>query len=162
MNWSLQFTTNAAEPYVLTNNGQYQMTNLPAGMNHIREYLVSDVAETSPAGGAYNVNISSQTSITGDNFGNHAASVSGTVFLDANRDGNLDPTDPGLGGWLVYDDENDDGVFDQPVQSSAAALDDPQSIIPISNTISNINVSGQIGPIDDRRGHAISELSQRF
>ena len=149
VNWSLQFTTNAAEPFVETSDGYYQLTNLPAGMNTIREYLFTDVAETSPPGGAYDVDITSQTTITGANFGNHAASVSGTVFLDANQDGNLDPGDPGLGGWLVYDDENDDGAFDQPVESNIAALDDPQPITPQSTTTSDISVSGQNGPIDD-------------
>ena len=101
------------------------------------------------SGGAYDVDITSQTTITDANFGNHAASVSGTVFLDANQDGNLDPGDPGLGGWLVYDDENDDGAFDQPVESNIAVLDDPQPITPQSTTTSDISVSGQNGPIDD-------------
>ena len=73
--------------------------------------LTDAVLETSPAGDVYNVNVSNQTTIANANFGNHAASVSGTVFLDSNQNGAQDSGEPGLAGWLVYDDLNNTGTF---------------------------------------------------
>ena len=152
VSWSLQFTTNAPEPLIETNpDGTYQIAPLTAGAHHIRQFVpVPDTVATSPAGGAYDVVISSsQLAITNGNFGNHAASVGGTVFLDANQDDQFDAGDSGLAGWFVYDDENDDGVYSQPVTSVIPAVDDPQPINGLSTTTSDIVVSGASGSIDN-------------
>ncbi|HEY1603438.1 MAG TPA: proprotein convertase P-domain-containing protein [Pirellulales bacterium] len=149
VSWSLQFTTNAGEPAVISTDGNYQFTNLLAGTHHIRELILGDTLETSPPGGAYVVAVSTQSTTTNANFGNHAASVGGTVFLDANNDGTFDSGDSGLGGWLVYDDQNDDGIFTQAVQSNTAALDDPQPITSQNTTTSDITISGQTSPISN-------------
>ena len=119
---------------------------------------MNDAAETSPPGGVYNVDVSTQSTTTNANFGNHTASIAGTVFLDANQDGTFDAGDSGLGGWFVYDDENDDGTFNQPIQSNTAALDDPQSITGLTTTTSDITISGQSGPIND----AVVNLSLHY
>jgi hypothetical protein len=49
----------------------------------------------------------------GADFGNvHFSTVSGTKFNDENQDGVRDPDEPGLDGWVIYADLDDDGHHD--------------------------------------------------
>ena len=43
-----------------------------------------------------------------------ATEVSGTVFEDRNADGEFNPPEPGVAGWVVYLDADADGVLDNP------------------------------------------------
>lgn len=53
------------------------------------------------------------TQVSGVDFGYfQLGSVSGTVYNDYNKDGVPDPGEPGLEGWRVFTDENDNGLFD--------------------------------------------------
>ncbi|HEY4309282.1 MAG TPA: proprotein convertase P-domain-containing protein [Pirellulales bacterium] len=69
--WSLKITTNAGEPFDLTgNDGLYQFANLTAGTHTIRQLPTGYSTLSSPASGAYTINVTAPITVTGDNFGN--------------------------------------------------------------------------------------------
>jgi hypothetical protein len=53
------------------------------------------------------------TNRAGVDFGNsQTIAISGQVYQDDNRNGQRDPGEPGLQGWKVFLDQNNNGVFD--------------------------------------------------
>ena len=48
-----------------------------------------------------------------------AGIVQGTKFNDLEGDGVFDAGDPGLGGWVIYIDYNNDGIYQSPTEPSA-------------------------------------------
>lgn len=76
------------------------------------------------------------------------ASISGTVFNDANGNGTLD-AEGGLGGWIVYADLNNNGAFDTVVNTTVPSADVTKNI-PSQGTVTSDNVvSGLAGDIID-------------
>jgi subtilisin-like proprotein convertase family protein len=76
--------------------------------------------------------------------------VLGTVFEDIDGDGVRDPGEPGLRGWRIYDDANNNGVFDGGLGTlERAATDLPLPISDLSTTVSGIMVAGVVSPIRD-------------
>jgi hypothetical protein len=63
----------------------------------------------------------------GNDFGNYRkASKSGVKFEDLDADGAArEAGEPGLAGWTIYVDLDDDGVFDAGEPSAVTAADDP-------------------------------------
>jgi len=91
-------------------NGNYELTNLPPGEYRIRETPVAGWRRTTPS--SYNVNLTAGGTST-KHFGQtQNIYVSGTVFRDNNGDGKKQSKEGGLGGWRVYIDSNNNGVFD--------------------------------------------------
>jgi subtilisin-like proprotein convertase family protein len=105
VNWSLKITTNATEPYDVTDNsGNYQFADLIGGTHVIREYPTGYTSVSAPASGAYTVNVASQVNITGDNFGNisnvavnnggpYTINVGASLLLNGSATGGTDPYD---------------------------------------------------------------------
>ncbi|KTB48963.1 hypothetical protein DEALK_18100 [Dehalogenimonas alkenigignens] len=59
------------------------------------------------------------------NFGNVSfATKTGTKFHDLNANGVWDNGEPGLGGWTIYVDYNNNGVFDAATEPSAVTAGD--------------------------------------
>jgi hypothetical protein len=95
-------------------NGSYSFTNLPLGSYNIYESTVSGyTAEPSNVGSnggtsgtqsLTSITLNSNTNATGYNFGEllPVASISGTVYNDANRNDTLDSGDTGIGGVQVF------------------------------------------------------------
>jgi protocatechuate 3,4-dioxygenase beta subunit len=103
-----------SDPNTLSNaQGNYSFTGLPAGTYRVREVVQAGWLETAPAGGFYTIAEDGSTTVTGNDFGNfHFATVSGTVYNDINGNGMRDAAEPGLSGWVIYDDLNNSGVLE--------------------------------------------------
>jgi protocatechuate 3,4-dioxygenase beta subunit len=85
-------------------NGNYQFANLGPGTYEVQEVNQSGWYQTQPVNppGTYTFQATSSTNPSGLNFGNfQLASVSGTVYNDANSSGHRDQGEPGLQGWTV-------------------------------------------------------------
>ncbi|VTU00006.1 repeat domain protein : Cna B domain protein OS=Herpetosiphon aurantiacus (strain ATCC 23779 / DSM 785) GN=Haur_1649 PE=4 SV=1: Cna_B: CarboxypepD_reg: DUF11: Cna_B: Cna_B: CarboxypepD_reg: Cna_B: Cna_B [Gemmataceae bacterium] len=93
-------------------NGSYLFTDLPAGTYRVVETqpgTYADGAETvGTSGGTTPSNdtftgivLPADTAATGYNFGEVRPGLSGTVFLDADKDGQLDPGESGIPGVRV-------------------------------------------------------------
>jgi hypothetical protein len=93
-----------------SSTGRYQFNGLKVG-----KYLVRVLANS-----GWRVSTSSSASLTVIDgatttryFGvSQTTLVSGTVFMDANQSGVMDPLESGLPSWRVYVDKDGDGVFD--------------------------------------------------
>jgi uncharacterized protein (DUF2141 family) len=99
---------------VTSSTGAYSFTSLAAGTYIVREKLPAGYKLTSPATGDFSVTLTNGQSVTGDNFADAPvlASISGTVFNDANANGKKDPGEEGLGLWTLYIDLKKDGKDD--------------------------------------------------
>src|SRR5205823_1777036 len=56
------------------------------------------------------------------------ASISGTVFNDANSNGGQDSGEGGLAGWTIFDDLNNNGVLDSAAQAKVDSINVPVAI----------------------------------
>jgi subtilisin-like proprotein convertase family protein len=75
--------------------------------------------------------------------------VTGMVFDDANMNGIQDNGETGLSGWTVYDDLNNDGVFEQAGQATASSTNVSLAIPSRTTTSSTLSISGMNGTIAD-------------
>jgi hypothetical protein len=116
------------DPQTVTGpSGGYAFTNLDPGTYTVREVLKDGWAQTAPDSGAYSVTIvDNTTTVTGQDFGNtllNPSSISGVVFNNLRATGNQDGGDPGLAGWTVYLDANNNGVLDPGERSVVTGPD---------------------------------------
>jgi subtilisin-like proprotein convertase family protein len=78
-----------------------------------------------------------------------SAQIAGHVYSDLDGDGARDAGEPGLPGWRVYVDANNNGVY-EPQQTPTVNSTNVPVAIPDSTTVnSNLVVSGVFGPITD-------------
>jgi hypothetical protein len=78
---------------------------------------------TAPAGGQYLVTVAAAQVAAGRNFGEAPyGSVAGTVYNDLNADGSKAAGDPGLGGWVVWLDQNRDGLLNHGERSTTTTV----------------------------------------
>jgi subtilisin-like proprotein convertase family protein len=77
------------------------------------------------------------------------ASISGTVFADADGNGVKDTGEIGLAGWTVFDDLNNDGVLQASSTASFNSSDVPKAIPDQKTITSTTTVSNVLGPISD-------------
>jgi hypothetical protein len=103
-------------------DGSYTFTNLDPSQSY--SVIGSGVQNYRYSHGTYGVGISVPSLIgVGDVYLLSTPGViSGTVYEDADNDGTISGGDVGSGGWIIYDDENHNGVRDDtdPMTSSAA------------------------------------------
>jgi subtilisin-like proprotein convertase family protein len=138
--WSL--TVGFAEASATTDaSGAYAFTSLAPGTYNVREVMqasavpLTEWQQTQPGrpNFGYSVTLTSGQSSTGRDFGNdRRGQISGTVFNDANSNGVKDPGEAGLPGWVVYLDQNNNGVLDQRTLTASAA--DVPKTIPATTT----------------------------
>jgi hypothetical protein len=103
----------------LTATGTYSFSGVLAGAYVIRQILPAGYTQTSPANGyGLHITVTSGGSVTGQNFADKApvvtsntASISGTLFSDANGDGKDDNGETGLSDWTLYIDPTNSGVY---------------------------------------------------
>jgi protocatechuate 3,4-dioxygenase beta subunit len=107
---------NPGEPYAVSDaQGGYSLANVGPGTHFLREFLLPGWIPTAPTDFVHTVTTSSGQNLTGRDFGDrltNPASISGQVFHDLDGDGNPEPGEPGLAGWRVYVDANNNGVLD--------------------------------------------------
>ena len=75
-----------------------------------------------------------------------ASTISGLKFDDLDGDGVMDAGDPGLAGWTIYVDYNNDGVFDPLTEPSAVTgVGGAYTIISVAPGTWNVREVGQVG-----------------
>ncbi len=119
------------EPSAVTDaNGQYQISNLPPVVWFVREVAQTGWKASFDSHEVFLV--SGQTSFA--NFGNFVdgfGTVSGVKWNDLDNDGTRDTSpelEPGLSGWTIFVDLDDDGVLDAGEPSAVTSGDGSYSI----------------------------------
>jgi len=111
-------TLDAGEPSDATDNrGDYSIPGLAGGTYPVTLALQADWIPTSPA--SRNVRVETDKKASGNFFVFAGGDLKGTVWSDLSNDGarDIDPTtgeylDPGLGGWTIFLDLNDNTLLD--------------------------------------------------
>jgi subtilisin-like proprotein convertase family protein len=75
--------------------------------------------------------------------------IFGTIYHDANANGTQNPGEPGLPGWTVFRDDNNNGAIDNYGSAIISATGLPTPIPDNSTITSNLVVSGLLGAITD-------------
>src|SRR5262249_25663136 len=117
--WTVFLDTNGndsfdpGEPVRVTDaNGRYKFANLPAGTYNVRELGPSRWVTRTPPAPAITLLAGPPGPNVVVDIGNFRfMNLSGEVFRDTNGNGMKDgEEEPGLGGWTVFLDLNNDGV----------------------------------------------------
>lgn len=76
-------------------------------------------------------------------------SIAGTQFHDLDGDGSFDVNEPGLPGWTVYLDANDNAQFDPVISgpTSFPSTNVPLTLPDLSTTTSTLDIAGVLGAI---------------
>ncbi|MEI8380326.1 MAG: SdrD B-like domain-containing protein, partial [Planctomycetota bacterium] len=101
-------------------SGNYSFANVGPGTFIVREVLQTGFVQTTanPA----NIVTSSGTNVGGVNFGNfQQILIGGTKFQDTNGNGVRDSGEPGLQGFTIYIDANNNHVFDAGERSTTTS-----------------------------------------
>jgi uncharacterized repeat protein (TIGR01451 family) len=103
-------------------NGNYSL-GVDLGTYAVREIPPARWICSFPAQGcSHRLTFTSGTDFTGEDFGNYRlARLTGIEFINYERDGIQHPDDPGLGGWIVFVDYNNNGRLDpgEPFSTTA-------------------------------------------
>jgi Ca2+-binding RTX toxin-like protein len=120
--WTIEFDEDSDGEVDLSavtdEEGRYRIENVGAGTHTVGEVLQKGWKLTSPGGaGSHVVTPESGQDVSGLDFGNQAlpALLLGTVFNDLDEDGERETGEPGLPGFVVYLDANDDGVLNNAI-----------------------------------------------
>ena len=108
------------ETFTITDEeGNYSFT-LPEGSYTVAEVPQEGWEQTAPADGTYEVSLAAGESEENLNFGNQAlpGEISGSKWHDLNGNGDRDPDEPGLEGWTIYLDTNENGELDEDERST--------------------------------------------
>ena len=99
---------------VTTADGSYTITGITPGTWHVREIPQEEHWTNSfPEEGSYLVTFESGATLTALDFGNWTtATASGIKYHDLNANGQRDDDEPGLEGWTIFLDCNDNGILD--------------------------------------------------
>lgn len=102
--------------------GSYSFTSLAAGVYTIRSVAPAGQRITFPGSGFYNVNFDGTSALAGEDFGFVNPRIAGTVFDDTNDNGVFDGAELGLAGVTVFIDADLSGglTAGDPTTTSAA------------------------------------------
>jgi hypothetical protein len=108
--------------------GSYALVNVPIGDHLVRLEQAAGWTQTHPADG-YSVSVTLDPGgnvVEGIDFGIAAdGRIEGIKWNDLDSDGIRDANEPGLAGFTIYVDENQDGVMQPAEPSATSAADDP-------------------------------------
>lgn len=120
VNWIAYLDTNdndqidPGEPVSLTDNsGNYRFDGLAPGSYSVRTAPYRGYSLSRPLAGEYNLTLGVGDSVNAGDFAYYQRTISGTVFVDNNANGNKDANDTtGLTGYTIYLDSNNNAVQD--------------------------------------------------
>ena len=142
LSWTLAVTTSSEGDRSVTtdSDGRYLFENLPPGQYDVRELDRPEWLQTTPIAGKHDVTLAVGQESFDLDFGNQSQLVTlgGRVYDDQNGDGDS-MGEPGLAGWTVYRDLNDNSVRDghAPVTRQIVSTDVP---MPINDLATNTSV----------------------
>lgn len=95
-------------------DGSYQFMLTTAGTVKIRTVLPTGWQATLPALAAQTVEVTLGNRYAGNDFGTRltTGTITGLVFNDLNGSGTQDAGESGIGGWIVFVDANNNGIWD--------------------------------------------------
>lgn len=146
LNWSLAITT--SETSALTDSaGGYKFISVPDGTHTLRAMVPSGWIGTSPV--TQNITISGpEDHFSGVDFGRAKNNrVYGYLYHDYNRDGDIDPVEPGIGGRQVLVDTNENGLLDSSTTNLVNGTD--VDILDADVITSSVVASGLAGVVND-------------
>ena len=140
------------EPTSVTNaGGEYLFSGLAPGTYTVRELLQGGWECSAPSAAfancEYSVELwSAENDTSGQDFGNlRRASVSGVKYEDLNADGDRDANDPGVQGFTIYVDLDNDNQFDPGEPSTTTGANGAWTIgglLPGTYTIREVQQNG--------------------
>ena len=136
--WTIYLDTNnnrtldAGETTTLTDaNGGYSFLGVASGSQYVGEVLQTGYEAS--RGFDFQVHVTVTTGhVTVVDFANltpEASDVSGTVFNDIDGNGARGATEPGLGGWQVFVDKNEDGLLTPGELVTTSAADGSYTLV---------------------------------
>jgi ELWxxDGT repeat protein len=133
----------AGEIQVRTDDkGWFVLPDVPAGKYWLRTTPVGGWRYTTPD--AFRVTVTSG-GIVIRHFGvTRNILVTGTVFMDANRSGAMDPAESGLSAWRVFVDADGDGVLDDDEYSVLTDAEGRYSIGVLAGGTYQVRVVGNV------------------
>ncbi len=130
-------TTTAAD-------GSYSFTNLGPGTYRVRE--VNQAGWTQTTSNPADITATSGDNVANVDFGNFKlVTISGQKFNDLNGDGQKDTGEPGLPGWTIFLDANNNGALDAGEANTTTAADGSYSFTnlgPGTYRVREVNQSG--------------------
>ncbi len=124
-------TLDAGEPSAVTGaGGAYTISGINPGTWRVKEVAQAGWTQSFPASGYHEETFVSSGTYPNNNFGNWTtATKSGVKFEDLDADGaNREGGEPGLFGWTIFVDYDDDGVLDAGEPSAATDSDGEYTI----------------------------------
>ncbi len=114
--------------------------------------LTYGTSRGTPLAGAHVVFAASGSTVYAD-FGDALpVGIHGSKWHDENGNGRQDPGEPGLAGWDVYLDENNNDLLDD-ASASVGSADAPKPLADLATTISTLSVKDVVGRITDVNVH---------
>ncbi len=150
--WWLGLQTEASEPMATTDAaGRYSFV-VEAGIYTVREGAQDGWVQTAPGGGHHVVTVTSETAASDVDFGNYLpGSIRGHKFYDANANGEMDPEEPGLEGWTIFLDLNQNGSWEsgsEPgVVTGADGLFEFPNLPPTQYRLGQVEQAGWVEPV---------------
>lgn len=105
----------AGETFTTTDaQGRYAFSNLPAGTHNVKTVVQLGWRKTTPTGTpGFSVTLAGNQTAGAKDFGfTQNIMLSGTVYNDANKNGEKDAAEVGMSGWRVFVDLNNNGTFE--------------------------------------------------
>ncbi|MEM9220463.1 MAG: S8 family serine peptidase [Cyanobacteria bacterium P01_F01_bin.150] len=110
------------EPVTITDDtGHYGFNLLEPGTYTVTVMPQSGWTPTFPNTGSYTLNIQAGEIASNIDFGSvltNPATLTGAKWHDLNQNGQWDSTEPGLENWVIFLDDNQNGVLDPSEQST--------------------------------------------
>jgi len=100
---------------ITDSNGIYTFSNVSAEQHSVEEVLQDNWIQTLPSGNLWLFNVPAGRYIEDINFGNYPkdGGISGTKYLDVNRNGEIDIGDTPLQGWTIQLDGEETTITDE-------------------------------------------------
>jgi hypothetical protein len=140
-------TLDIGEPSAVTAaDGSYTIIGIDPGEWFVREVQQAGWTCSFPAGCEYLELFASGDQLVGNDFGNWTtATKAGTKFNDLNMNGVRDAGEPGMGGWTIFVDYNDNFTPDVGEPSAVTAADGSYTITGIDPGIWYVREVQQAG-----------------